>query len=279
MDPLHLLIIGPGRAGMALALAARSSGHHIDGVVGRTRDHAGAAARDLEAPAFAVDETLPGSDLAIIAVRDDAIEPVAAVLASRSPAYRSAVHLSGLVGVDSLSALRAAGVAVGAFHPLQTLPTPEIGAKRLPGAAVAVTAQPELAAELHEFAASLGASSFDLEDDAKATYHAAAAAAANFPVVALAMARDLFAAAGVDFTVARPLVDAIVANSFELGPRAALTGPVARGDVATVAAQLEAVRASAPEWERAFRSLVDELARLSGRRELFEDLIDRGGRT
>ena len=72
------------------------------------------------------------------------------------------------------------------------------------------------------------------------------------------------------------MVEAIVANSFLLGPRAALTGPVARGDVSTVRSQLEAVRATTPEWEPAFRRFVDELARLTGRRDLFEDLTGEG---
>ncbi len=277
MDRLRLLIIGPGRAGMALALAAVEAGHGIDAVVGRTGDHAAAAAADLGVAALGIEDELPGSDLAIVAVRDDAIEAVAQLLAVHAPAFPRAVHLSGLVAVDALDALQRERVAVGSFHPLQTLPTPEVGARRLAGAAVAVTAEQPLADLLHRFAASLGATSFDLADAAKPMYHAAAAAAANFPVVALAMARDLFAAAGVDFSVARPLVDAIVSNSFELGPRAALTGPVARGDVATVAAQIAAVRAQTPEWEPAFRELVGELARLVGRRDLFEDLLDAGG--
>lgn len=278
MDPLHLLIIGPGRAGMALALAARRAGHVIDGVVGRTSDHAATAAADLDVPPLGIEESLPPSDLAIIAVRDDAIEPVARLLAAGGPRFTTAVHLSGLVGLSALDALAGEGVSIGSFHPLQTLPTPEVGARRVSGATVAVTADPATAPMLHRFAASLGTSSFDLPDAAKPTYHAAAAAAANFPIVALSMARDLFAAVGVGFEAARPLVEAIVANSFELGPRAALTGPVARGDVATVEAQLAAVRAAAPEWEPAFRSFVGELARLAGRAERFEDLTDPGRR-
>ncbi len=91
------------------------------------------------------------------------------------------------------------------------------------------------------------------------------------------MAKDLFAASGVDFAVARPLVEAIVANAFELGPRAALTGPVARGDVETVASQISAVREHVPEWEPAFRAFVDALARLTGRRDQFTE-IGREGR-
>jgi predicted short-subunit dehydrogenase-like oxidoreductase (DUF2520 family) len=166
-------------------------------------------------------------------------------------------------------------MSVGSFHPLQTLPTPEAGAGRLSGAWIAVTAEDEvLRTRLHDLAASLGANPFDLADAAKPLYHAAAAAAANFPLVALAMAADLFAAAGVPFEASKPLVDAVVANAFALGPRAALTGPVARGDVGTVEAQIQAVVSSAPDWETAFRALVGELAKVTGRVDQFRGIVD-----
>lgn len=277
MQILRLLIIGPGRAGMSLAFAAREAGHDIEAVVGRDREHARPAADDLGVAPLGIDDPLPQADLALIAVRDSAIEAVAAALAASTPTYDSAAHLSGLKPVGALAALRRVGVAIGSFHPLQTLPNASAGSRRLAGSWIAVTGDEELAGLLTEFAASLDARPFALADEDKPVYHAAAAAAANFPIASLAMAKDLFAASGVDFAVARPLVEAIVANAFELGPRAALTGPVARGDVETVASQISAVREHVPEWEPAFRAFVDALARLTGRRDQFTD-IGREGR-
>ncbi len=118
----------------------------------------------------------------------------------------------------------------------------------------------------------MGGRPFDLDDEQKVVYHAAAAAAANFPVAALAVASDLFDAAGVPFEAAKPLVEAIVANAFDLGPRAALTGPVARGDAETVAAQLAAVAAHRPGWEQAFRWFVSATADVAGTTDQLEDL-------
>ncbi len=123
---------------------------------------------------------------------------------------------------------------------------------------------------LEELARSIGAAPFRLEESAKALYHAAASAASNLPVAVLAMAADLFDAAGVPFEAAAPLVRKSVENVLDLGPRAALTGPVARGDVATVEAQLDAVAAAAPEWLPTYRRLVGALAALSGRAGQFE---------
>ncbi len=226
---MRIIVVGPGRAGLAIAVAVDAAGHRVVAVVGRDRRQAEQPARGLGAAALGPDEDLPPADLLMLATRDQAIAPVAAALATRCRDVSAAVHVSGLTPVAALEPLAAAGCAVGSFHPLQTLPSPEAGAARLSGAWVAVTAEEPLRSSLHELATSIGARSFDLADDRKALYHAAAAAAANFPLLALTMASDLFDAAGVPFAAARPLVEAVVANAFDMGPRPALTGPVARG--------------------------------------------------
>lgn len=266
---MRIALVGPGRAGTALATAMRRAGHDIVAVAARDRKDAERVAEGLDASPVVIGDSLPQADLVLIAVRDDAIGEVAGEMAPVVGDAGGVVHLSGATSVDALEPIAATGVATGSFHPLQTIPTPEVGAERLDGAWVAVTASPPLRETLHELAASFGGRPFDLDDDQKATYHAAASAAANFPVAALAVAHDLFEAAGVPFDAAAPLVDAVVANAFELGPQAALTGPVARGDAGTVAAQLDAVAAETPRWERAYRSFVAATADVAG--TTFED--------
>jgi len=273
---MRITLVGPGRAGLSLALAAQAGGHSVVAVVGRTAASAAAAATRFGAAPLVPGDPLPPADLMIIATRDDAIEPVAEALAAEAGETAAAVHLSGLVPVTSLAPLAAAGLAVGAFHPLQTLPEPEIGARRIPGAWVAVTADEPLRSTLVALAQSIGARPFDLADEAKPAYHAAAAAAANFPLATLTMAADLFEEAGVPLEVARPLVDAAIDNAFTMGPRAALTGPVVRGDVATVEAQLAAVATVAPEWLAAYSRLVAILAELAGRADQFAPVLRAG---
>jgi predicted short-subunit dehydrogenase-like oxidoreductase (DUF2520 family) len=260
---MDLLLVGPGRAGTSLAIAATNAGHRIVGVLARDDDAAADAAARFGCPVIAWDTDLPAANLLLIAVRDDAIGAVAARLAAHVAAIDGAVHLSGLTSVNALAPLR--GLPVGSFHPLQTLPTPEAGAARLAGAWIAVTTDDNLLADrLFTFAASLGAHPFEVADDAKALYHAGAAAAANFPLAALSMARRLFDAAGVPFEAAAPLVRAVIDNALEMGPEAALTGPVARGDVGTVAAQVAAVRAMVPELGDDFAAMVMAVARVAG---------------
>ena len=265
---MDLSLVGPGRAGLALALASRAAGHRIAGVLARDPVSAAAAGERLDAPVLAWDAPLPSCDLVLVAVRDDSIATVARRLAGHVAAAGGVVHLSGLTPVDALAGL---GCPIGSFHPLQTLPTPESGAERLVGAWIAVTTDDGMLADLlFALASSLGAHPFELADEQKPLYHAAAAAAANFPLASLAMAERLFTAAGIDFAVAGPLVSAVVANAVTMGPRAALTGPVARGDVGTVRAQVAAVAAADPEMLVHFVAMIRATAAIAGTSDAIE---------
>lgn len=274
---MRTVLIGPGRAGMSLAVAIEAAGHDIVGVVGRTAESAAHAVTLVDSAPLTIGDRLPEADLLMIATRDSVIGAVASAIAGDISGIGAAVHVSGLTPVTVLDPLRAAGLQTGSFHPLQTLPTPAAGAARLAGAYIAVTADPPLRDLLTDLATDLGATPFPLADEAKPMYHAAAAAAANFPLAALAMAEDMFTKAGVPWVAARPLVEAVVANAFELGPRAALTGPVARGDVETVAAQLRAVDVELPQWRSVFARFVEALAKLVGRSDQFEPVLNNEG--
>lgn len=270
---MDCILVGPGRAGLALALHLVESGHRVVGVLARRESDALAAADRLGSIALAWDEPLPAADLLVIAVRDDAISSVAGRLAPHSGAVDAAVHMSGLTSIQVLDVFD--GPMIGAFHPLQTLPTPELGAARLEGAWVGITARENyLADRLFEFAESLGMHGFELDDDAKAVYHAAAAAAANFSLTAFALAEELFAAAGVPFEAAGPLIRAVIENALEIGPRRALTGPIARGDVGTVAAQVAAVRDEVPHLAADFAALARVTAVVAGTDEEIEGALE-----
>ncbi len=267
------VLIGPGRAGLALALGLVGAGHRPAGVLGRHPQRAASAARRLDTAQLDWAAELPAADLMILAVRDDAIEEVAQRLAERASAVTSAIHLSGLRTVTALDPLARTGLATGILHPLQTLPTAEAGAAALSGSWMAVTAADGGLRELLEdLVRSLGARPFTLEDSQRPVYHAAAASASNYVLAALALAARLFDAAGVPFEASRPLVEAVTENAFALGPAAALTGPIARGDVGTVRSQLAAVEQAAPELLADFLAFGRATARLAGTEADFEEL-------
>ena len=258
---------------MSLGLAFRDAGHELVGVLGR--ESAGEAARRLETVELSWDELLPAADLLVISVRDDAIGEIADRLASRAIGVGAAVHVSGSVPVDALAPLADVGLPIGGFHPLQSLPEPGVGAIRLDGAWVGVGATDEdLRERLVELGRSIGMVPFDLPDRARPLYHAGASAAANYLVGCLALAERLFAAAGVPWEAAWPLVDAVVKNATELGPDRALTGPIARGDVATVEHQRAAIREAAPELEAGFVDIGRAVAHLAGRAEEFGSVLE-----
>lgn len=262
---MNIELHGPGRAGGAVCLAASRSGHRIVGVFGRNRD-----AADELADLVGVERGT--ADLRIIAVSDNAIADVADALTDEEPT--PTVHLSGAVPVVALQALADLSIPTGSFHPLQSLPSVEAGADRLPGSFVGVTADRELAKQLAAFASSIGCTPFDVTDAQKPLYHAAATAVANFPLACLALGADLFGAAGISFESSRPLVEAIVANAFELGPEAALTGPIARGDTNTVRRQLEAVSARGDAQRAAFLGFASATAELAGVSDLFREVLE-----
>jgi len=258
---LRLIIVGPGRAGGALALASIAAGHEIVDVLSRTPGQGYGPELDWDTP-------LPEADIVLIAVKDEAIAEVVSRLEGGVDGVDVVAHVSGFVPASAIQPLH--GVAIGGFHPLQSLPDPERGARALSGSYVGIGGDSLAVDSLNLLAASLGMIPFRLEDDSRPAYHAASAAASNFVVTALAVATDLYQSAGIDPVAARPLTERVVANVFESGPGAALTGPIARGDIETVVGHLAAAHHVSESVGRQFSLLVEATALRAGREEDIE---------
>ncbi|GIK77237.1 MAG: hypothetical protein BroJett022_09270 [Actinomycetes bacterium] len=231
-----ITLIGPGRVGTSLA-AALAAGGAAAAIAGR--DGLAAACADAE--------------VALLCVPDGEIAPACAAVAAAAPGLRFIGHTSG---ATPLSALAAAPVAAFSIHPLQTVPGPDTD---LTGAPAAVAGSDRDAEALAgAIAERCGMVPFTVPERARAAYHAAAAIASNFLVTLEASAEELLAAAGVDDgrELLAPLVLRTAANWAERGP-AALTGPIARGDEATVAAHLDAIAVTAPRLAPMYRALAE----------------------
>jgi predicted short-subunit dehydrogenase-like oxidoreductase (DUF2520 family) len=257
-------LIGPGRAGTTIGLGLLEQGWTVVGVAGRAPDAPStvAAAAVLATTTALVSDVARGAALVIVATPDRAIEQV---LLAAEPAVEPGalvVHLAGSRGLEVFDELlaRRTGVRVGALHPLQTFPSTTTGVDRLAGAWAAVAGDPEVA----ELAHSLGLHPFALADSDRGRYHAAAVVASNHLVALLGQVERLAATCAVPFEAFGPLVLGSVQNAFALGPAAALTGPVARGDLSTVEQHL---RDLDPAERDAYRALAREAARLTGRRD------------
>jgi predicted short-subunit dehydrogenase-like oxidoreductase (DUF2520 family) len=262
--PVHVrgrfALVGPGRAGTSVALALVGAGWRPVAVSGRTTDAPSTrtAVARFGVPAVATAAVGAGAGLVVIATPDAAIDDTARELAPGLESDALVVHLSGARGLDALAAITELRPAcrVGALHPLQTFAAPDPA--RVAGAWAAVAGPPAVA----DLARDLGLHPFVVDDDRRAAYHAAAVVASNHLVALLGQVERLADAAGVPFDAFMPLVATTLANCAHHGPMAALTGPVARGDAATVDAHLGAL----PEAERdTYRALALAALVLSGR--------------
>ena len=253
-------LVGPGRAGTALSLALVARGWDAVTVAGRDPDAESVlkAAAALGARAVPLTEAGTGTDVVIVATPDDTIADASAALAPSLRAGALVLHLSGARPLDEFDALTRArpDVEVGALHPLQSLPSGEVGSARLAGSWCAVDGPPAV----ERLALSLGMRPFRVAPDQRVRYHATACVASNHLVALLGQVERLAADAGVPLDAFLPLARATIDNVDELGATRALTGPVARGDRATVAAHVD----SLPDDERAtYLALAAAAARLT----------------
>jgi predicted short-subunit dehydrogenase-like oxidoreductase (DUF2520 family) len=250
----RVFVIGAGKAGRALTHALRVGGVDVVGLHGR-RPEIGITFGGWPA-------TLALASVVLITVRDEEIDGVMReLLAARLSAGAVVLHASGSAEPSSLDLLRARGHPGGTFHPLLPLTDPTRATEQLHRAWIGIDGDESARAISRELAAAIGAQVLEIPAGGKARYHAAAVIASNFPIVLLAMATRVLTSAGVDEEAARGalgmLLTAAAENVRAVAPSAALTGPVARGDVETVRAHLEAL-ADAPEILELYRALSRE---------------------
>jgi predicted short-subunit dehydrogenase-like oxidoreductase (DUF2520 family) len=209
-------------------------------VIGRGRVGGAVAAR-LDAAGLLADAR--PADLVLLCVPDAAIAGVAASI----PIGPWVAHVSGATPLAHL----APHDRCFSLHPLQTFTTAR-GPEQLDGAWAAVTAGSEEARSVaRRLAEVLQLRPFDLDDDRRAIYHAGASIASNFLVTLYRSAARCVTAAGVPAEALVPLMQRTIDNGF------ALTGPIARGDRATVDAHLAALRNERPDLEPMYRALAE----------------------
>jgi predicted short-subunit dehydrogenase-like oxidoreductase (DUF2520 family) len=243
-----LAIVGAGRVGRSLAGAARRAG--LDATLA-SREDALAVCGDACA--------------ALLCVPDDAIAEAAAVVADAVPPLELVGHTSGVSGLDVLAPAAAAGAATFSLHPLQTIPDGRTDFTGCPGAISG--SGPAAVRFARTLADRLGMRPFEVAEEDRGAYHAAASIASNFLVALQESAAELLGATGAENAreLLSPLVLRTAAIWSERGADA-LTGPIARGDEETVARHLEALRERAPELLAVYEALAERTRALVARR-------------
>ncbi|HEX3563100.1 MAG TPA: DUF2520 domain-containing protein [Solirubrobacterales bacterium] len=236
-----LVVVGRGRVGGSLSRAAELAGIDV-----RT------AGRD---------EALGGAGAVLLCVPDDAITEVCAHIAAAAPPLVG--HVSGASALDALAPVRERGGSTFSLHPLQTFAddyTP------IEGTPAAIAGSDEAGISFaRSLAESLGMRPFELLEESRAAYHAAAAMASNLLVALEESAAELVERLGVEDAreLLAPLVLRTAANWAERGP-AALTGPIARGDRATVERHRAALAETAPELLPTYDALAARAEAVAG---------------
>lgn len=262
-------LIGPGRAGVGLALALARAGYPVF-LHGRNKKSIPKPLSLTVADGTKPPPWIGDVDVVILAVRDDAITPLAAALAkARAIAERQVVlHLSGVQGQEALGPLVPTRAALGSLHPLQTIVEPELAPERLRGAWAAVEGMPRAIAASETIAQDIGMHPFQIATKSKAIYHAGAVFASNYLVVVEAVAQRLLRHAGLldadAWAALRPLVAGTIENLSRHEPREALTGPVVRGDTDTIARHLQSLAVDDAKLYRALGRAALELAQKQG---------------
>jgi predicted short-subunit dehydrogenase-like oxidoreductase (DUF2520 family) len=254
-----VILAGPGRAGRAFARSWIAAGGTIGGVLSRDPDSplpeelAGASRLSIASG------PLPGCDILVLAVPDDAIAATAASLSGRL-SCRFALHLSGALPSEVLAPLRSHGAAVGSAHPVR--PFTGTAGEDWKGAFVAVEGDEKAVELASELSRAIGARPHRLSATGKPLYHAGASLAAGGAAAVLSVGVRLWEAAGIPEEIARETLSGLASRATAAaGARPfaeALTGAVARRDLGTVAAHAGALAAH-PEALALYRALAEEI--------------------
>lgn len=267
-------IIGSGRAGSALGAALASAGYPVTGVTARSRASLDRAARLLpDVPVLSAAEVTTRADVLLVAVPDDSIRSVAAALPLTEDQY--VVHLSGAHGLSVFEGLQAIPVAL---HPPMTFTGEQVDLDQV---VFTATAPDRARAVVERLVKSLGATVQWVAEEHRALYHAGLVHGANHLVTLLAQSFDVLRAAGLQDPAAtlRPLLTITLDNTLRSG-HDALTGPIVRGDVETVAAHLAVLRGRTASTYAELAGATVELAVGDGRldRETagrFDEVLER----
>jgi predicted short-subunit dehydrogenase-like oxidoreductase (DUF2520 family) len=254
-------IVGPGRLGSALAVNLERAGYEIRSLVTRSRRRVSGdttkLARRVGAKIVPLGEKAPDTRVVWITVPDDKIAVVAAKLAAAQEwRGRTVFHSSGALTSNVLSELRAKGAKVASVHPVMTfvgrsMPT-------LAGVTFGLEGDTQAVRLAMKVLRDLGGIAVPIKKQNKVLYHAFGTFASPMVIALMAVLEQVGSAAGVKPSrlrnMAGPLLRQTLSNYLEHGATAAFSGPLVRGDVATVRSHLAALQRT-PQAREAYVSL------------------------
>jgi predicted short-subunit dehydrogenase-like oxidoreductase (DUF2520 family) len=268
MSARTVAIIGAGRVGGAIGRLLARAGYTVSAVAARKQETAEKARVFIGTgePLTDAVKAASSADIIFITTPDSAIKSTCDVIAAGG-GFRAGmivVHTSGAQTRDLMNSARSAGVYRAVLHPLQSVPSMELGVKNIPGSYFRIEADPEAETTAHELVKAMGGIELVMPRgtsgrDSAALYHAGAVSVSNFFVALVDLGLRFYEALGAErkdaLKAVLPLIKGTLANMESAGVPEALTGPIMRGDIETVRGHLEAIQVRTPELAVLYRAL------------------------
>jgi len=268
MSAKTVAIIGAGRVGGAMGRLLAQAGYTVTAVATRNRETAERARVFIGAgePQLDVVKAAASADIVLITTPDGAIKGICESIAA-GKGFRSGalvVHMSGAQTLGLLDAAKGPGAYRAVMHPLQSVPSMELGIKNMPGSYFRIEADPEAAQTVSGLVQALGGIELKMprwssNRDSVALYHAGAVAVSNYFVALVDFGLRYYQVLGAEkeeaLKAVLPLIKGTLANIESAGIPDALTGPIMRGDVETVKGHIEAMKVRVPELLPLYREL------------------------
>jgi predicted short-subunit dehydrogenase-like oxidoreductase (DUF2520 family) len=257
-------IIGLGKVGTAIGHLLFRAGYPIVAVTGRNPSSLKHRVTYTGGAVFTAAGNCEAASRArciFITTPDDAIAAVCSEISRSGGICRGdkVIHTSGAGGLDLLSSARIAGAKVASIHPLQSFADVEGAIKNLSTSTFGVTAEEEIRDWSVGLVRDIGGIPLEVPEDQKPLYHAAACMASNYLTTLIHVVEQMCVALGLTRKDAMhafwPLVTGTLENIKTRGTVRSLTGPIARGDIGTLARHLDALGGAMPEYLPLYRTL------------------------
>ncbi len=277
---LEVSVLGAGRVGVSLAYVLQEKGYKIVAVASRSSSSLEIARKFLAVQLFtqSFSEAASKGKVIFISTSDDAIREVCQSVASEGGFRKGqcVFHFSGALDLSVLEPAAKQGAFIGSIHPLQTFPDIKAGIEKIPGSYFGVTTRSIRALEMaKEIVKIVEGKFFEVEEDLKPLYHAAACLASNYFDALIYMSSELYSRIGASekeaLAMMEPLIKATWGNIRAKGSAAALTGPIARGDLETIKKHISLIEKKFPQFLSAYKEMGKITAIVARKKGLSEE--------
>jgi predicted short-subunit dehydrogenase-like oxidoreductase (DUF2520 family) len=259
---MRIGFIGAGVMGKTMGSLLGACGYEIAGYFSRSETSAYRATKEVGGKFYSDAAKLAAScDVLFITTPDDAVKEVVLGLGKRKclGPGQVVVHMSGAHNSKILQPAADCGAYVMSMHPLQSCASVEDALVNLPLCVFSLEGHPEAVKIGKIMVSRIGAEFFVLNAEDKVLYHAAACVASNYLVTLFDAALELLDLSGVEkdclVPALLPLIEGTLGNLRVMKPAGALTGPISRGDIGTVARHIKSLEKNVPDLLDLYKAL------------------------